>query len=286
MGGKSRVPNEDERMSKTRILIGVLALGSGLIAAYMGMKVIGKKPKTEVVEVSKVETVDVLVAAKQVAMGDKLSNGAITWQTWPQNVVAPNMITKAQDPEALTKYETSRARIEIFEGEPILEKKLVLPGDNGFMAAILPKGMRAISVRISEETGAGGFILPNDRVDVLLTQKLEDDAGSKKAVSSETVISNVRVLAINQTFKQSPDGEQVIPEGKTATLELTPAQSEVVSMAESAGQLSLSLRSINEFDQAMPDAMPVTSDKYVRGINGNSYVVYKYGIPKKFTNLE
>lgn len=273
-------------MSKTRILIGVLALGSGLIAAYMGMKVIGKKPKTEVVEVSKVETVDVLVAAKQVAMGDKLSNGAITWQTWPQNVVAPNMITKAQDPEALTKYETSRARIEIFEGEPILEKKLVLPGDNGFMAAILPKGMRAISVRISEETGAGGFILPNDRVDVLLTQKLEDDAGSKKAVSSETVISNVRVLAINQTFKQSPDGEQVIPEGKTATLELTPAQSEVVSMAESAGQLSLSLRSINEFDQAMPDAMPVTSDKYVRGINGNSYVVYKYGIPKKFTNLE
>ncbi len=273
-------------MSKTRLLIGVLALGSGLVAAFMGMKVIGKKPQPqEVVETKKVETVDVLVAAKQIGMGDKLAAGAISWQEWPENVVAATMITKAEDPEALTKYEAARARIEIFEGEPIMEKKLVLPNDNGFMAAILPKGMRAISVRISEETGAGGFILPNDRVDVLLTKKVDDDSSSKKVVTSETVVANVRVLAINQTYKQTPDSEQVIPEGKTATLELTPDQSEVVSMAETAGQLSLSLRSIAESDKNLTDA-PVTSDKYARGINGDSFTTIKYGVTKKFTNLE
>ena len=273
-------------MSKTRILIGVLALGSGLVAAFMGMKVIGKKPQQqEVVEVNKVEIVEVLVAAKQIGMGDKLASGAITWQEWPENVVAATMITKAEDPEALTKFETARARIEIFEGEPIMEKKLVLPTENGFMAAILPKGMRAISVRISEETGAGGFILPNDRVDVLLTKKVDDESSSKKLVTSETIVSNVRVLAINQIYKQTPDGEQVIPEGKTATLEMTPDQSEVVSMAETAGQLSLSLRSIAESDKNLGDA-PVTSDKYARGTSGDSFTVVKYGVIKKFTNLE
>jgi pilus assembly protein CpaB len=272
-------------MSKTRILIGVLALGSGLVAAFMGMKVINKKPKTEVVEVNKVETVDVLVAAKQIGMGDKLAAGAITWQEWPENVVAPGMITKVEDPEALVKYEAARARIEIFEGEPIIDRKLVMPGDNGFMAAILPKGMRAVSVRISEETGAGGFILPNDRVDVLLTKKLDEEGSARKVVTSETVVTNVRVLAINQTYKQSPEGDQVIPEGKTATLELTPAQSEVVSMAETAGQLSLSLRSIAESDKNLGDA-PVTSEKYAKGISGDKFTVVRYGLTKKFTNLD
>jgi pilus assembly protein CpaB len=272
-------------MSKTRILIGVLAIGSGLVAAFMGMKVIGKKPKQEIVEVNKVETVDVLVASKQISMGDKLAAGAITWQSWPQDVVAPGMITKVEDPEALAKYETARARIEIFEGEPINEKKLVLPTENGFMAAILPKGMRAISVRISEETGAGGFILPNDRVDVLLTKKIDEEGTSRKSVTSDSVVTNVRVLAINQTYKPSPDGEQVIPEGKTATLELTPEQSEVVSMAESAGQLSLSLRSIAETDQNLGDA-PVTSDKYSKRGTGENFTVVKYGVPKKITNLD
>jgi pilus assembly protein CpaB len=272
-------------MSKTRLLIGVLALGSGLVAAFMGMKVINKKPKQEIVEVNKVETVDVLVASKQIGMGDKLAGGAITWQEWPENVVAAGMITKTEDPEALTKYESARARIEIFEGEPIIEKKLVLPTENGFMAAILPKGMRAISVRISEETGAGGFILPNDRVDVLLTKKLDEEGSSRKVVTSETVVSNVRVLAINQTFKQSPEGEQAIPEGKTATLELTPEQTEVVAMAETAGQLSLTLRSIAESDKNLGDA-PVTSEKFVRGTEGESFTVVKYGVTKKFTNLD
>jgi pilus assembly protein CpaB len=273
-------------MSKTRILIGVLALGSGLVAAYMGMKVIKKPPEKEVVEISTVDTVDVLVASKQITMGDKLANGAITWQTWPQSVIAPNMITKAEDPEALTKFEQARARVEIYEGEPILEKKLVMPNDNGFMAAILPKGYRAISVRISEETGAGGFILPNDRVDVLMTRKIDNDnTSSGKTVYTETVVTNVRVLAINQIYKPSPEGEQAIPQGKTATLELDPHQSEIVAMAETAGQLSLALRSIAETDKALGDA-PVLAEKYARGQGESSFTTVKYGVVKKITNLQ
>ncbi len=109
----------------------------------------------------------------------------------------PTMISKSTRPDAVDKLKEGRARNPIYQGEPINEKKIVLPGDKGFMAAILPKGHRAISVRISAETGAGGFILPNDKVDVILTRKLP---GSERQMS-ETVLTNVRVLAIDQTYQ-------------------------------------------------------------------------------------
>src|SRR6185503_9045017 len=98
--------------------------------------------------------------------------------------------------------------------------------------------MRAISVAISEHSAAGGFILPNDRVDVILIRKLDNPQGNEKIVTSETVLSNVRVLAINQTYRQDKESETVtVAEGKTATLELDPRQSEIIAMIETAGEL-------------------------------------------------
>ena len=137
-------------------------------------------------------------------------------------------------------------------GEPIREAKLVNAKGSGFMAAILPSGMRAVSTQISPETGAGGFILPNDHVDVILTRR---DREAEKATgtevqTSETILSNVRVLAIDQTV-QEKNGQKVVV-GKTATLELTPRQVETLALAQQLGSLSLALRSITDATQDEP----------------------------------
>src|SRR6185295_56678 len=138
----------------------------------------------------------------------------------------------------------SIARQSFYTGEPIREAKLIKAKGSGYMAAILPTGMRAISTEISAETGAGGFILPNDHVDVILSRR---DREAEKAAgvevhSSETILANVRVLAIDQTVEEK-NGQRVVV-GKTATLELTPRQAETLTQSRQLGTLSLALRSL------------------------------------------
>ncbi len=118
------------------------------------------------------------------------------------------------------------------------------------MAAILPTGMRAISTEISPETGAGGFILPNDKVDVILTKRdkaSERSSGAADTINSETILTNIRVLAIDQTVGEK-DGQKVVV-GKTATLELKPEQAESLARARQSGTLSLALRSLVDANQ-------------------------------------
>jgi pilus assembly protein CpaB len=135
------------------------------------------------------------------------------------------------------------------EGEPIIDRKIIGPDSGGFMAAILPEGMRAISVKISPETGAGGFILPNDRVDVIMTRRVDDPAGERFV--TETILMNIRVLAIDQAIAER-NGEQVVV-GRTATLELTPQQAEIITVAQQmSDRLALSLRSLADAQQVLP----------------------------------
>src|SRR5438876_1041268 len=272
-------------MNKTRLAVLAVAIGSAGLAIYMAKGLVGRKStQVETVEVTKFSTVDVLVATKDLQMGERLIGGSIGWQSWPKTTVSGLMVTSETQPDAKTKYETARARSAIFEGEPILDKKLVMPDENGFMSAILPKVMRAISVTASAETGARGFILPNDRVDVLLTRKV-DDGSTQKGASSETVLTNVRVLAIDQTFrpKGDEDKEYVVAD-KTATLELDPRQTEVISMAQDIGQLSLTLRSIRENDGVpLADVIPKLSDKYVKGKESSEMTIIRYGVPRRIT---
>jgi pilus assembly protein CpaB len=137
----------------------------------------------------------------------------------------------------------SIARAPFIAGEPIREQKLVRAEGSGFMAAILPSGMRAVSTEISPETGAGGFILPNDRVDVILTRRLKNpDSNQPDIVTSEIILANIRVLAIDQAPKEK-DGQNAVI-GKTVTLELKPEQIATLTAARQAGTLSLALRSI------------------------------------------
>ena len=268
-------------MSKMRIVIFGLAFGSAIMAGLLAKGFIGQKPEKEIVEINKVKTVDVLTALKDINMGERFVDGSTSWKPWPVENVTDAMITRDEKPDAREAYLSARARITIFEGETILEKKLVLPGQSGFMSAILPKGMRAISVAVSEQSGAGGFILPNDRVDVILTKKLDNPQGTDKIVNSEIVLSNVRVLAINQTYRQDKEGEQVtVAEGKTATLELDPRQSEIIAMIESVGELSLALRSIAENDgKNMEKEGPKLSDKYLGKKKGGGDTLFvRYGV--------
>ena len=166
------------------------------------------------------------------------------WQTWPAATASNTFIRRSERPDATTQIVGSIARAPFIAGEPIREQKLVKADGSGFMAAILPTGMRAVSTEISPETGAGGFILPNDRVDVILSKhdKNPDRAGAPDIVNSEIILTNIRVLAIDQAPKEK-DGQNAVV-GKTVTLELKPEQTETLARARQSGTLSLALRSI------------------------------------------
>lgn len=267
-------------MSKMRVVFLTLALGSAVGAGLLAKGFIGAKQDDKIVEVNTVKTTDVLVMAKDVLMGGKFSDGTLVWRAWPKGNVSPNMITKDAKPDAMIELSTARARLAMFEGETLMDKKILRPGQGGFMGALLPKGMRAISVAISARSSAGGFILPDDRVDVILTRK--SSSNGTTMVKSETVLANVRVLAVNQVFHQAAEGDAVtVEKGETATLELTPKESEVIAMVESSGELSLALRSIAESDgKSVQENMPVLADKYgdtAKRVGGNTLFV-RYGI--------
>ena len=151
-------------MGRSRILILGFAAGSAVLAAMLARGFLSPPPERQVVEVSKVATGDVLVAAADLPLGDKLTPANVAWHRWPKDAITPQMITREAKPDAPAELADARLRAPIFKGEPIGERKLVMPNSSGFMAAVLPKGMRAISVAITAETGAGGFILPKVRV--------------------------------------------------------------------------------------------------------------------------
>ena len=129
--------------------------------------------------VAQLQTVDVLVAKSDIGLGQTVKPEDLQWQTWPAATASSTFIRRNDRPDATNQVAGSIARSPFIAGEPIREQKLVKADGSGFMAAILPTGMRAVSTEISPETGAGGFILPNDRVDVILTkhEKNPDNAG-------------------------------------------------------------------------------------------------------------
>lgn len=184
---------------------------------------------------------DVLVASGDLRPAQPLSNENMRWQPWPENAVNPVYITRSQRPDALETLSGSLVRSRMTSGEPIRDENLA-PRHSGFLAAILPSGKRAVAVRISAENTAGGFILPNDRVDVLHSEGEEH--------VSRTILRNIPVLAIDQLVDEKSKDEKgkatVI--GKTATLQLDPAQAEVLIAAQAKGTLSLSLRSAADND--------------------------------------
>lgn len=263
-----------KRMNTARIVVLTIAIGAGGIAAYLAS---GSDNKPPAEPVAQLQTVDVLVAKSDIGLGQTLTPEDMQWQTWPASTASNTFIRRNERPDATTQVVGSIARAPFIAGEPIREPKLVKANGSGFMAAILPTGMRAISTEISPETGAGGFILPNDRVDVILSkrEKNPDRNGSADIVNSEIILANVRVLAIDQAPKEK-DGQNAVV-GKTVTLELKPEQSETLARARQTGTLSLALRSIadlNAVDTRSEDQAPR---------RGDSVNVVRYGVPSSTT---
>jgi pilus assembly protein CpaB len=238
-------------MKGARIIVLAVALTAGGVAALLAGKVNKSGPVTQTAARNSGE---ILVAKTSLPSGKTISPQDLEWQVWPETAASGNFIHKKNRPDAIKKLSGLSVRIPFVAGEPISEAKLVNAKGAGYMAAILPPGMRAVSTRISPETGAGGFILPNDHVDVILTPT----SRGKAAARSKTILSNVRVLAIDQTV-QEKNGQKVVV-GKTATLELSPRGVETLTLSQQQGTLSLALRSISdvgsevESDEGAPSA--------------------------------
>jgi pilus assembly protein CpaB len=235
-------------MNTARIVVLAIALGAGGVAAYLASGADSNKAPPPAA-VAQLPTAEVLVAKNDINLGQRLKPEDLQWQTWPASTASNSFIRRSDRPDATKELTGAIARIAMMAGEPIRDQKLVKADGSGFMAAILPTGMRAVSTEIAPETGAGGFILPNDRVDVLLTRRLKnpDPRGNMpEIVQTEIVLRNVRVLAIDQAPKEK-DGQNAVI-GKTVTLELKPEQNIALASARQAGTLSLALRSIADAD--------------------------------------
>jgi pilus assembly protein CpaB len=200
----------------------------------------------------------------------------LQWQSWPAATASNAFIRRDARPDAQNQIAGAIARVPLMQGEPIREQKLVRAEGSGFMAAILPSGMRAVSTEISAETGAGGFILPNDRVDIVLTRRLKNpDANGALAgndlILSEVILTNIRVLAIDQAPKEK-DGQNAVL-GKTVTLELKPDQVATLSAARQGGTLQLALRSIVDVN-----ATELTAEDQAAKRSGGGVNVIRYGV--------
>lgn len=263
-----------KRMNTARIVVLAIALGAGSVALYLASSSDAPPPPPQVAELP---TTDVLVAKGDIALGQPIGPDDMQWQSWPTSAASANVISRNTRPEAMTQMAGAIARSPFIAGEPIREAKLVRANGAGFMAAVLPSGMRAVSTEISPETGAGGFILPNDRVDVILSKRDKGpDSGGADGVTSEIILSNIRVLAIDQAPKEK-DGQNTVV-GKTATLELKPEQAELLARARQSGTLSLALRALA--DANAPEAPSEDPGTRRRGSTVN---IVRYGIPSTAT---
>jgi pilus assembly protein CpaB len=229
-------------MKAARLVVLGVAVAAGGIAAYLASG--SKEPPPPPAPVVQLQTVEVLVAKADLDRGQVIESKDIGWQTWPAEAANPGFVKKSDRPNAVDEFTGAIVRVSMPVGDPIRDPFVVMAKGSGFMAAILPKGMRAVAVDISPENSAGGFILPDDHVDVVLTRRdkaAEKSAGVEKYIT-DTVLQNVRVLAVDQNIEEKAGTKVAI--GKTATLALTQQQAETLVLSHQLGTISLTLRSI------------------------------------------
>ena len=263
-------------MNIARIVVLTIALGAGGVAAYLARGTEEKSRAPTEPVAAPLPTTEILVAKSDIGLGQQVKAEDLQWQAWPASTAGSNLITRAGRADAIKEIAGSIARTPFFAGEPIREQKLVKASGSGFMAAILPTGARALSTEISPETGAGGFILPNDHVDVILSKREKNpDGKGPDVVQSEIILSNIRVLAIDQAPKEKEGSNSLV--GRTATLELKPEQAETLARARQSGSLSLALRSITDAN-APEDVTEEQVKKRSESVN-----VVRYGVTNQMT---
>jgi pilus assembly protein CpaB len=260
-------------MKRGQVIALGLAAASGLGAVMMARSLTRPAPPPPPV-VEKVQTEHVLVARSDIGLGHVATEANFTWQEWPKDAVARSFITRQARPQAISDLTGTVARVPMTAGEPVNENKLVKPGEGGVLAALLKPGMRAVSIRIEEKTAVGGLVLPNDHVDVLVVRTSRNKTGEEQT-SPQTLLRNVRILAIGQTI-ESKDGKRTV-DGKTATLELSPEHAETLVHATSSGEFVLALRSVADIAAEGTVAPVRTSTDAVR--------VIRYGTPSTYYSV-
>lgn len=257
--------------SKQLAVLGV-ALAAAAGAGYLALNLTAPQPVVVQQQAAQpaIAMEEVLIASSDIAVGAKL-DGSYRWQKWPEEAVTDGLITRTADPKAAEELADWVVRNIIYQGEPIRKSKLLGPGER-FMSSMLPSGKRAVAVEISKDTSAGGFVLPNDFVDLIMTRKVSlasaSGAAAVEKFVTETILQNIRVLAIDQTIVEDEEGNKTII-GETATLELTPQQAEIVTVAQQmADRLSLSLRSIAD----IKDVPNADANHLVLGLGGKGSV--------------
>lgn len=247
-------------MKAARLVVLGVALAAGGVAAYLAS---GHReaPPPAPPPPPPLATVDILVAKTDLGRGQLIGEGDVGWQTWPQASANSTFVNKAERPDAIKQFVGAVVRIPVATGEPIRDPAVVFAKGSGFLAAVLPKGMRAVSMEVSAENGAGGFVLPDDHVDVLLTRhdKAQEKITGVDRIVSDAILRNVRVLAIDQAVEEKA-GQKVVV-GRTATLELTPDQAETLQQARQLGTLSLALRSLVDSESSTPEGGESDSDR-------------------------
>lgn len=270
------------KVPPSRIALLAVALIAGGLAAYLTTQTNQPvaqpvaEPVTEVVQEARVR---VLAAKAGIGLGQRLSAETVEWVDWPEGSVRPEYVTVEAKPDAITEMSGAVARFEFFPGEPIRADKLALTTD-GYLSAVLDSGTRGVSVTVSASSASGGFVVPNDRVDVVLTRS-KGEEGQAQTQVSDTILRNVRVLAINTrlgetgttgaaTDPENPRAE-IFANEAIATLQLDPGQSEVIINATALGRLTLVLRPLVDSsevaaagDRSANQAIRVTSPFWTR----------------------
>ncbi|MEH0199034.1 Flp pilus assembly protein CpaB [Caulobacter sp. CCNWLY153] len=284
-------------MNPVRIIIVLVAAASAIGLAMLMQKAMGgKSARSEVVASAPgAPTLDakpmtlVLVAKRDLAIGTRLTKDDVDWKAWPADAVSPVYITNGAapvEPEGAAKVVKTAAqatgvlggappeaavegaivRDPLLAGEPIVPRKIVRGGEGGYLSVVLSPGARAMAVPVTSETAAGGFILPGDRVDVLMSRDAptgDANSGGKQVVA-ETVLQNIRVLALDQATTAEKDAKTIV--AATATLEVRPAEAEALTRAKAAGPVTLALRAYTDLGGPSGVAAP-TQDSTVIRIN-------------------
>lgn len=266
-------------MNRSRVIVLVAAVvAAGVAALLMRSLLGGGTEKSKAATVPQIQMMDVLVAATDIPAGTQLSPTSARWQAWPKSNVGDTLITRQMAPDLAMAVKGTVARAPLLTGQPLTTTNIIHSDAAGFMAAQLGPGMRAISIKISTESGAGGFILPNDRVDILQTKEISTNP---HVSSTKAILHDVRVLAIGQQDTQGKDQKTVL--GSTATLELSPEQAAAIQRAEADGSISLALRPLGDNSVA-----PRVASAHPRGGDGGVYdgevAVIRYGVSNANAN--
>lgn len=246
-------------MDRKKVILLVAALLIAGLTAFMARSMFSgaSAPQATAAAAAPVPTgPKVLVATKALPVGTLITADSVRYQPWPKELIEAAYFKEGAQGASVDSLVGTVVRNAITAGQPITQGALVKPGDRGFLAAALGPGMRAVTVPVSALTGVAGFVFPGDRVDLVLTQNVNASAGPPLKVS-ETIVRNLRVLATDQRATPSVDeqGNTIVAEYKLVTIEATPRIAEKITVAQSIGTISLSLRALSDNASELEQAL-------------------------------